>query len=201
MCYDRATSSEAAYHDFCQPHVKAVWAALKEVWPALRDVGCYVNRSQRGSTSLSVHAVGRARDGGGPQSSMKAAAEALKLNGLTIGVQCVIYYRQIWSCSQGGWRPYGGVNAHTDHFHYEVPLTPVTITHEQLVAALRNPGGAGPAQGGVSPPEDQHASDIVPWSGLANVSKPQSTSDTGFQPASPLVPFPSPTNPNWGGCS
>lgn len=85
------------------------------------DAGIYNNRPVRGGTSLSVHAEGRAIDitmGRRSVADLTAFINQLIANP-ALGIQQVIWQRQYWR-PDTGWRPYRGVNPHTDHAHIEL---------------------------------------------------------------------------------
>jgi hypothetical protein len=88
-----------------------------------KNLGIYNCRTVRGGTTTSLHGEGRAADGGTPTSNTWswAAADFLRLYSKELGLQCVIHNRKIWSASGGtGWRNYGGVAPHFDHWHAEL---------------------------------------------------------------------------------
>jgi len=89
---------------------------VKDMFPSLKFMGGYNNRDVRGVPGKkSDHAYGRAFDIGGSPKQMAAAAEKLRTNPPP-GLKYVIYNHKI--ASPGGpWRPYKGVNPHTDHIH------------------------------------------------------------------------------------
>jgi hypothetical protein len=89
-----------------------------------RNDGIYNCRPVRGGTTPSVHGEGRADDLGcqaGAEWAQELADLLVKYS-FEVGIQCVIYARHIWSGAHpdAGWRPYGGVDAHTTHLHVEL---------------------------------------------------------------------------------
>lgn len=90
-------------------------------WGA-RDLGIYNCRSVGGSSSLSLHAEGRAFDAGLLVSNADEKRRGDELfrwaivNAANIGGQEIIWNRQIWVPSRGIY-PYTGENPHTDHVH------------------------------------------------------------------------------------
>lgn len=89
------------------------------------NLGIYNCRPVAGGGSPSVHGEGRATDlGVDPLSADYGweAADALRVNSLELGVQCVIWDGRIWSGSypEDGWRDYNGWHPHDDHLHVEL---------------------------------------------------------------------------------
>jgi len=82
-----------------------------------KSAGIYNNRNVRGSsTTLSLHAEGRAVDISlGLQAGRKAFEHAVAI-ACSSGIQEVIFNRRIWTSSKGE-RAYNGVNPHTDYVH------------------------------------------------------------------------------------
>ena len=83
--------------------------------------GIYNCRPIPGSTTLSLHAEGRACDLGVPVGASwgQPLADALVAHSGELGIQEVIYRRRIWSGAHpdDGWRTYNGSNPHTEHIH------------------------------------------------------------------------------------
>lgn len=88
-----------------------------------RSDSVYNCRSIGGTGTPSLHGVGRAVD-----IFPRTKADGDKLasffldNYRTLNVQCIIWYRKIWSAvyPRSGWRDYGGSNPHVDHVHVEL---------------------------------------------------------------------------------
>lgn len=104
-----------------QPMVKYLKRWLPRMFPLIKKVGGYANRTTaRGS--FSAHSEGRAADiylrANIPE--QKALGDALfkmfRERSRELGVHHVIWNRQIWSARRGGPRPYGG-GSHRDHVH------------------------------------------------------------------------------------
>jgi hypothetical protein len=119
----------------------------RENSPEGRSLGIYNCRPVRGSTSMSLHACGRALDWGMPMSGGRgtAAGHALVrrfgLHGRRLGIQTVIYDRQIWSARSPLGRRYGGVAPHYDHLHIELtPAAGRNLTLATLRTVLGAPG-------------------------------------------------------------
>lgn len=92
-----------------------------KTWGA-RDYGVYNCRTVAGSSSLSLHAEGRAFDAGFEVSRASEKANGDKMfawsiqNAAGIGTQELIWNRKIWTPSRGLYN-YSGSNPHTDHVH------------------------------------------------------------------------------------
>jgi len=110
------------------PGARALMAAILRIAPPATDLGIYNNRDQRGTKVTSLHAEGRAIDVGYPDRGLAGHPTGWRLANLlvahhaTLGVQCVIYCRRIWSTARltAGWRPYSGKDPHTGHLHVEL---------------------------------------------------------------------------------
>jgi hypothetical protein len=119
-----------------QPGASALLAYWLEQAPAiaadlgvsdegLRSLGIYNCRPVRGSTSLSIHACGRAVDLGVPVS---VAGHRVMVDFLTrlaphaksLGIQLVIFSRTSGSARNPWPTAYGGVHPHEDHAHVEL---------------------------------------------------------------------------------
>ena len=97
---------------------------LTELYPALWNNGSFVNRSKRGSNSLSVHATGRAVDisfrymaneqRGVPEGGRKQAMEAMDFlvkNADAFGLEAILDYFPMphgrgWRCDRSLWSVY-----------------------------------------------------------------------------------------------
>ena len=91
-----------------------------------RSGGIYNCRSVRGATTMSVHSEGRAVDimmpvvnGKGNPAGHRAIAQ-LGAHGKNLGIQTIIFDRQVWSARSPNGRPYTGVHPHYDHLHVEL---------------------------------------------------------------------------------
>ena len=84
-----------------------------------KNLGIYNCRSVRGRNSLSLHGEGRAIDIGGTPDVLQKVAHWAANYSQELGVQEVIYNRQIWSAQKpnDGWRYYSGADAHDTHVH------------------------------------------------------------------------------------
>jgi|tagenome__1003787_1003787.scaffolds.fasta_scaffold20807378_2 hypothetical protein len=106
-----------------QPAPKAVWQLVNANFPATRFLGIFNSRNIAGTNTPSAHAEGRALDIGLLVSdpNEKAIGDGLFLAfreiGPRIGLDHVIWDRQIWGRHSGGPSRYTGVNPHSDHVH------------------------------------------------------------------------------------
>jgi hypothetical protein len=84
------------------------------------NYGTYVCRQNTGGGGLSLHAEGRAGDVGLPYRHANGyrIRDFLIENAEVLGVQEVIWDRQIWTSGRPYLRAYSGPNPHTDHVHY-----------------------------------------------------------------------------------
>jgi len=109
-----------------RPGARALMAWCLDNYPMARNLGIYNYRPVRGSTSLSIHAEGRALDVGFPVVGGQAHAEGTRLlnqlgaRGRELGVQTIIWNRRIYSARSPYGRTYTGVNPHIDHLHVEL---------------------------------------------------------------------------------
>jgi hypothetical protein len=101
-------------------------------FPQVKNLGIYVPRTIKGTTTPSAHAEGRALDIGlnALKPEEKVVGDAI-FHGLIraahkSGIDNVIWNHEIWSVAHGGPRPWGGhykngapKNPHTDHIHVE----------------------------------------------------------------------------------
>lgn len=84
------------------------------------NFGTYVCRQSTAGSSLSLHGEGRAGDVGLPYRHANGyrIRDFLIANAERMGVQEVIWDRQIWTGNRPYLRAYSGPNPHTDHVHY-----------------------------------------------------------------------------------
>lgn len=119
----------------------ALLAWLLETYPQGKSQGIFNCRDVRGSTSLSIHACGRAVDFWLPYVNGNAnpighdIVRRVGEHGKRLGVQTAIFARQIWSARSPAGRAYTGVHPHNDHIHWE--LTP-TAADRLTLATLRH---------------------------------------------------------------
>lgn len=108
-----------------QPAPKYLGRMLQFNFPQITQVGIYNDRNIAGTNIKSAHAEGRAIDihlnsldpeqrGLGDQLVLALIGKARSL-----GIDNVIWNRQIWSVNYAGPKLYSGVNPHTDHIHVE----------------------------------------------------------------------------------
>lgn len=108
------------------PGARALLAAWLEFDPLASSMGIYNCRPVRGSSSLSMHACGRAADLGCPvtaagHAAMRRFLSAIAPHARDLGVQFVIFDRRQWSSTRpAGGSAYGGVHPHRDHAHVEL---------------------------------------------------------------------------------
>lgn len=106
-----------------QPAPRALWILVNTNFPQTRFLGIYNRRNVAGTSTPSAHAEGRALDIGllVSQPSEKALGDQLFdlliRNAVELGLDHVIWNRQIWSSAHGGPRPHTGLSPHTDHIH------------------------------------------------------------------------------------
>lgn len=111
-----------------------------------KNLGIYNCRPVRGGLTTSLHGEGRAVDFGCPIGNpwMQALVDQLVAHSAELGIQCIIYNRQIWSSAQpaAGWRKYTGVASHTDHAHIELTWASartLTVAHISAILGGRKP--------------------------------------------------------------
>jgi len=96
---------------------------LYRQFPQLESWGICNCRLVAGTWSWSQHAYCNAEDVHGGAEVMQKAAAFLKRKGNAgdIPLGQVIYNRRYWEPSFADWKPYYGVNPHTDHVHFGGP--------------------------------------------------------------------------------
>jgi hypothetical protein len=105
---------------------------IRANFPQVTNLGIYVCRNVKGTSTKSAHAQGRALDIGinanKPEEKVVGDAlfHALIRSAQKSGIDNVIWNHEIWSVSKGGPRPWIGnysngapKNPHTDHIHVE----------------------------------------------------------------------------------
>lgn len=117
--------------------------------------GIFNCRTVRGSQQPSIHGEGRALDwmmpvvNGRGHPAGHDAVKRLASKGRELGIQAIIFDRQIWSARSPNGRPYTGVHPHFDHLHIELTREAGrTLTVARLNALLN---GGVPARIVVSP--------------------------------------------------
>jgi hypothetical protein len=147
--FDRATTPARGP----QPGTVALKDYILGRWPMFHSLGIYNNRPVRGSTSLSVHAEGRAFDCGvGPGEGLWGSelAEWCVQNSPFLQIQQVIWNGRIWTSyvDSQGWRRYtGSAGPHTDHVHIEqnrIGATELPWNLLQLREYFDHPAPVGP---------------------------------------------------------
>lgn len=136
---------QAATHctDGPQPGTMALMQAALDVLgdEGLYSLGIYNCRSVRGASTTSTHGEGRAGDFGfaigDPDGDRLCRVFVDKA--WALGLQCVIYEREIWSRNHPDGDYYSGVAPHYDHIHAEqtrYAAEHLTLAHARRV--LRN---------------------------------------------------------------
>lgn len=144
-----------------QPGAAALlaWLLANREAPPERSMGIYNCRTVRGGSTTSLHGEGRAVDWGVPMNARVGSAEGHELVDLllthaeTLGVQCIIYDRRIWSARSPGGRTYSGVHPHYDHLHIELQWEQArSLSLNKLVEVL---GGVAEKPEDVPDPEGE----------------------------------------------
>src|SRR3982750_4131207 len=108
-----------------QPAPKYLGHLLRYNFPQIREIGIYNDRNIAGTTVKSAHAEGRAIDIhlNALNSEQRGLGDQLVIaftrKAPALGIDNVIWNRQIWSVAYGGPRQYLGANPHIDHIHVE----------------------------------------------------------------------------------
>lgn len=123
-----------------------VRSAAEDIGPrfGIRTVYGYSYRNIAGTSTLSDHALGLALDFMCDIPTGNALASYVQAHAGEYNVTYIIHNRRIWSVArQGeGWRPYTGVNPHTDHVHVSFLAKPTGAANPAPNAqgASFNPG-------------------------------------------------------------
>lgn len=144
MYYEPANPASSPPAGGCQPGAKALQFVCLEWHPSFRNLGCYNDRSIRGAAMPSLHRDGRAIDVGVDVSStesgdaMDSLVDAIVAGYLSLGVQQVIWYEQVWTVGKG-WRDFtGSAGPHHDHAHIELTkYAAANLTVETAQAVLQ----------------------------------------------------------------
>ena len=149
-----------------QPGARALLAYwLEQFEPLATSMGIFNCRTIRGSTSLSIHACGRAVDMGVPVSvaGHNVAMEFLRRIGphaKSLGVQLIIFSRTSGSARNPWPTVYRGVHPHEDHIHVELN---VAASRELTLATLRDRLGDLRAVNDEPAPEPPAPEPSVDW--------------------------------------
>lgn len=151
----------------CQPGSRALLETMLYLTPGLINSGCYNPRVVAGSTTVSLHAEGRAidvRPGNfkykpgqwlyeGPARALTEWCHFLASHPET-GVQQIIYAGRVWRTGRG-WRALStSANQHYDHAHIELTWdAALSLTPERITAALFPPQPVDPSPTPVPDPE------------------------------------------------
>jgi hypothetical protein len=106
-----------------QPAPRGLWRLIHANFPQARSDGIYVCRNIAGTNKQSLHAEGRALD-----IHLRLTRPTEKYIGdhlfkafvdlaRSLGLQEVIWNRQVWSTTKPRVHTYTGQNPHTDHVH------------------------------------------------------------------------------------
>ena len=131
------------------PGALSLLAWCREAYPQGSSMGIYNCRTVVGGTTTSLHGEGRALDYGMPMVNSRGSSAGHELvrrlgeNGQRLGVQAIIYDRQIWSARSPNGRAYTGVHPHYDHLHIELTWN---AARNLNLATLRDVLG-GPEEG------------------------------------------------------
>lgn len=134
-----------------RPGARALMNWCLAQYPRLAaNLGIYNYRPVRGSTTLSIHAEGRALDVGFPLVGTSAHPSGTQLlntlgrHGKALGIQTIIWNRAIYSARSPNGRYYSGVNPHRDHLHIELTRNAgETLNTERIVTVV---GGGVPVE-------------------------------------------------------
>jgi hypothetical protein len=108
------------------PGASHLLAWCREAYPQGGSMGIYNCRTVVGGSTTSLHGEGRALDWGMPMVGGRGSPAGHELvrrlgeNGQRLGIQAIIYDRQIWSARSPDGRPYTGQHPHYDHLHIEL---------------------------------------------------------------------------------
>ena len=148
----------AAYQsaNHCEGHAEpgavALMKYLLEVCDRCYSLGIYSCRNVRGGSTMSHHAEGRAYDNGVPTESDGSAipaigdpiVELLGPHGDRLGIDHLIWNRQIWSRRSPDGRYYSGTHPHYNHHHIGLTRnSAANLTYATLVAVLGPPSDHG----------------------------------------------------------
>lgn len=106
-----------------QPAPKALWQLIHANFPQSRNDGIYNDRNIAGTQTKSLHAEGRALDIGLDVTNASDKLVADRLfdafidSAVEIGLQEIIWNRQIWSSAKPSVHVYTGHDPHTGHIH------------------------------------------------------------------------------------
>jgi hypothetical protein len=102
---------------YCRPERRHVRGERGRWPPGQGPGGIYNRRNIAGTSTKSLHSVGRAWDIGW-ETGFDAATLAgrLAIAAAFCGISEVIYFHRRWT-AESGWQPYHGEDGHTTHIH------------------------------------------------------------------------------------
>lgn len=121
-----------------QPAPRHLAKRLRVNFPEITQTGIYNDRNVAGTQKKSAHAEGRALDihlnAANPEHLTlgNQLFLAITRKASLIGVDNIIWNREIWSQAHPFVRPYSGASPHTDHIHVE--FTRAGSQHNVLTA-------------------------------------------------------------------
>jgi hypothetical protein len=125
-----------------QPAPRHLGRLLRANFPQIRQTGIYNDRNIAGTSIKSAHAEGRALDihlnATDPDQKFLAErlVQILIQRSTSMGVDNVIWNREIWSVAHPKIRRYHGVNPHTDHIHVEFTREGSQLNQQHLLDVI-----------------------------------------------------------------
>ena len=125
-----------------QPAPRYLGRLLRANFPQISETGIYNDRNVAGTSKKSSHAEGRALDIhlSAKDPDQKSLGDQLfrtiVSRARSIGVDNVIWNRQIWSVKHPRPRAYHGLNSHTDHLHVEFTRQGSQFSQQRMLNAI-----------------------------------------------------------------
>lgn len=150
MIWATPYQSATACTGTARPGARALLAWALEVYRprGAYSLGIYNCRTVVGGSTTSTHGEGRAVDLGlpvGPDGKGtplgRSIVAQIGAHGARLGVQAIVYDREVWSAKSPDGRYYGGAHPHYDHLHIE--LTRQAADRLTLATFRAVLGGAG----------------------------------------------------------